>query len=161
MRSMPNISPNFTVLGNLHGYGLVRFHSTYSKSTSFKFPTIHERESAKTSSVNDENTISSEHQPPPSDPIQEGYLCTACSDIDFETVFRFTEPINKDRGVLVAVSKNAATCLFCTLLRSMLTAKELASEELHKYQLRTFAIPSVFRSILYINRWESIRNMAM
>jgi len=117
--------------------------------------------------MNDENTISSEHRPPPSDSIQEGYLCTACSDIDFETVFRFTEPIDKDRGVLVAVlgnrlgSKNAVTCPFCTLLRSMLTAEELASEELHKYQLRTFAIPSVLRSILYIDRWESVRNTAM
>lgn len=112
-------------------------------------------------------TISSEHRPPPSDSIQEGYLCTACSDIDFETVFRFTEPIDKDRGVLVAVlgnrlgSKNAATCLFCTLLRSMLTAEELAPEELHKYLLQTFTIPLVLRSILYIDRWESIRNMAM
>ena len=111
--------------------------------------------------MNDENTISSEHRPPPSDSIQEGYLCTACSDIDFETVFRFTEPINKDRGVLVAVSKNAAACLFCTLIHSMLTAEELASEDLHKYQLRAFAIPLVFQSILYMEGWESIRNMAM
>jgi len=31
----------------------------------------------------------------------------------------------------------------------MLTAEELDSEEPHKYQLRTFAIPSVLRSILY------------
>ena len=111
--------------------------------------------------MNNENTISSEHRPPPSDSIQEGYLCTACSDIDFETVFRFTEPVDKDRGVPVAVSKNAVTCLFCTLLGSMLTAEELASEELHKYQLQTFAIPLVLRSILYIDRWESIRKMAM
>ena len=64
-------------------------------------------------------------------------------------VFPFIEPINKDRGVLVAVlgnrlrSKNAATYPFCTLLRSTLTAEELASEELHKYQLRAFTIPSV------------------
>ena len=57
-------------------------HPSTNKSTSFKFLTSHERESRETSSVNDENTISSEHRPPPSDSIQEGYLCTAYSDVD-------------------------------------------------------------------------------
>lgn len=81
----------------------------------------------------------------------------------FETVYHFIEPIGKDRSVLVAVlgnslgSKNAATCPFCTLLRSMLAAEELASEELHKYKLRAFAIPLVLRSILCTDKWEGIR----
>ena len=138
-------------------------HPSTNKSTLFKFPTSHERESAETSSVNDKNTISGEHRPPPSDSIQESYLYTAYSDIDFETGFRFTEPIDKDRGVLMTVlgnrlgSKNVATRPFCTLLRSMLTAEELASEGLHKYQPQAFAIPSVLLSILYIDKWESIR----
>ena len=57
-------------------------HPSTNKSASFKFLTSHERESTETSSVNDENTISSEHRPPPSDSIQEGYLCTAYSDVD-------------------------------------------------------------------------------